>query len=475
MKSKNNMQRVAQTLGLFLLGFFIMARCGDHVPIDKLKDAKKAIMKAENIGANNHAPKRLTKARSTLHQAHKLVSDEEKDKAGEKADEAKRLAELAEIVTKAHRSQNAAHEKISQADKSIKNAELANAEMYAPEKLKEAHGYQGKAQKNKEKGKELMAKAQKDESGDKKEYQNIINTAQDTKSLAQKADDAAQEAYNICAQEVPKIRQSINDVEKTISQTKAIGGDQYAKEKLDTAQSELANAKSLTSEMKLKKALKHLETAKTNADEALLISQRKRADKQIEDAEKLLTQADESIAKEKKIDEYNGAKESLNTAKKARSEKRYNDAFSHADESLRLSRKVLGAEPEVMAERRRQQQEQQEQQEQQKIETLQQKKERLEQTIKYWNAMEDAKKHKIRWHENYRETLWRISQHYYNDARLWPRIYRINKDKIKDPDLIYPNQEIVVPPKEVEIPKKIISKEEAQKQLKEVNKQLANQ
>lgn len=33
----------------------------------------------------------------------------------------------------------------------------------------------------------------------------------------------------------------------------------------------------------------------------------------------------------------------------------------------------------------------------------------------------------------------------YSDAKRWPEIYEANKDKIKDPDLIYINQEFVIP------------------------------
>jgi len=33
----------------------------------------------------------------------------------------------------------------------------------------------------------------------------------------------------------------------------------------------------------------------------------------------------------------------------------------------------------------------------------------------------------------------------YNDHRKWPTIYNANKDKIKDPDLIYPGQVFVIP------------------------------
>lgn len=45
------------------------------------------------------------------------------------------------------------------------------------------------------------------------------------------------------------------------------------------------------------------------------------------------------------------------------------------------------------------------------------------------------------------ECLWRIAgyQEVYNNAAKWPLIYRANKDKIKDPDLIYPNQIFEIP------------------------------
>jgi len=40
------------------------------------------------------------------------------------------------------------------------------------------------------------------------------------------------------------------------------------------------------------------------------------------------------------------------------------------------------------------------------------------------------------------DCLWNIAKkdYIYNDPFKWPRIYEANKDKIKDPDLIYPDQ-----------------------------------
>jgi len=47
------------------------------------------------------------------------------------------------------------------------------------------------------------------------------------------------------------------------------------------------------------------------------------------------------------------------------------------------------------------------------------------------------------------DTLWDISgfRNIYNDPFQWKKIYEVNKDKIKDPDLIYPGQRLFIPPK----------------------------
>lgn len=45
------------------------------------------------------------------------------------------------------------------------------------------------------------------------------------------------------------------------------------------------------------------------------------------------------------------------------------------------------------------------------------------------------------------DCLWLIASYLsiYSDAKRWPEIYEANKNKIKDPDLIYPKQEFVIP------------------------------
>lgn len=52
------------------------------------------------------------------------------------------------------------------------------------------------------------------------------------------------------------------------------------------------------------------------------------------------------------------------------------------------------------------------------------------------------------WERN-RECLWNIAgkKKIYNDSWKWKRIYMANRDKIKDPDLIYPEQVFIIPKK----------------------------
>ena len=44
-----------------------------------------------------------------------------------------------------------------------------------------------------------------------------------------------------------------------------------------------------------------------------------------------------------------------------------------------------------------------------------------------------------------KDTLWWISDKWYKDPVLWPAIYEINKDQIKDPDLIFEGQKFDIP------------------------------
>lgn len=43
------------------------------------------------------------------------------------------------------------------------------------------------------------------------------------------------------------------------------------------------------------------------------------------------------------------------------------------------------------------------------------------------------------------DTLWAIAKKYYGNGAQYPKIYNANKDKIKNPNLIYPGQKLTIP------------------------------
>ena len=43
------------------------------------------------------------------------------------------------------------------------------------------------------------------------------------------------------------------------------------------------------------------------------------------------------------------------------------------------------------------------------------------------------------------DSLSKIAKHEYGDANKWRKIFEANRDTIKDPDLIYPGQELKIP------------------------------
>jgi nucleoid-associated protein YgaU len=43
------------------------------------------------------------------------------------------------------------------------------------------------------------------------------------------------------------------------------------------------------------------------------------------------------------------------------------------------------------------------------------------------------------------DSLSKIAKHHYGDSAKWHAIYEANRDKIKNPDLIYPGQVLTIP------------------------------
>ncbi len=58
-----------------------------------------------------------------------------------------------------------------------------------------------------------------------------------------------------------------------------------------------------------------------------------------------------------------------------------------------------------------------------------------------------GREHSSRWSVRTGDSLWRISSrdNVYGDGSKWPRLYESNRGLIRDPDLIFPGQELSIP------------------------------
>ena len=53
--------------------------------------------------------------------------------------------------------------------------------------------------------------------------------------------------------------------------------------------------------------------------------------------------------------------------------------------------------------------------------------------------------YRVVYREKLKDCLWRISEKFYGTPWRWKKIYEANKDRIKDPDLIYPGWLLKIP------------------------------
>jgi LysM repeat protein len=69
------------------------------------------------------------------------------------------------------------------------------------------------------------------------------------------------------------------------------------------------------------------------------------------------------------------------------------------------------------------------------------------------------------------DCLWNIAKQHYKDPFLWKKIYEVNKEKIKNPDLIYPGQKFVLPDLQEEFPEEKVELKEEQELEETISKE----
>ena len=388
-----------------LLSVLVFAvACGEPIPIKEMVAARKSITKALSVKADKYAPEELEKAKTGLFQAHDQIKKEDMDKAKISAEESNRAA--VEAYDKS--IPLLAKDTIEVSEQSIAEAVEANAEQLARPEYDEA----------------VASLENANNLYENKQFYESYEKALD-------ADSKAKNARNVALGKKEVLGDAIAEVKITLQKADDYNADTHAPENKKLAQENLEIAQQSFDELKLKKGFAAVEVAKINADEAYLKALERTAHEELANAETLIEKASQSDGALVAVDELSAAKESHKNAKEMLAESRYKESIDYSKEAARLSGIVLvtkkaGDTGDVIAKNDT------------TNDTNQVDKDKSDDDQDYFL-------YTVVYRERLKDCLWRIADRYYKDPWQWKKIYNANRDKIKDPDLIYPGWVLKVP------------------------------
>ncbi|HDP80234.1 MAG TPA: DUF4398 domain-containing protein [Spirochaetes bacterium] len=374
------------------------ALCGSPVPSKEMSLARLEISRALTVKADKYAPQEMEAAKNALLESHTMVKDDKLDKAKESAELARKKAK--EAYDKS--LPLLAKDTMDIAEKSINDADEANAAVLAKE------DFEGAKDAFKTAGEKFEGK----------QYYECYTSAVE-------ADKLAKSARNTSMGKKSLLKDAIDEVKITLQDARGYNAAANAPDKLKAAEENLAVAEEALGKDELKKGFAAVETAKMNADEAYLESIKKASGENIAEAELLIEKAARSegalIAKE----ELEGAKEALAGAKGYQAESKYRESLTSSGEAKRLASLVLATKKSAGRGEG-------------DGDITDDKTGTAEGAVEY-------KTYRVKYNPGNRDCLWKIAGRYYNNPRLWKRIYEANRDKIKNPDLIHPGIQLRIP------------------------------
>ena len=396
-----------------LLLLFFAWECGESMPVEEMGNAKYIVSKAESVKAEKYATEKYESAKRALFAAHDAVLKGDMDLTKKKAIEASRLAQEAfdiSIPKFAKASKEYAEALIDEANQ-LSGAEFAEAEFKNSKDFLVA-GNQNMMDKN---------------------HKDAVRSYEDSAQAAGKAKDIAEA-------QIETMKLSVLEIEDKLEQANKYGAGKEFPKKLKMAKSSLRQAKDYLNTKKYVIARAQLEKVNKLTQELLDKSLKKWAKSLYQDVKKYVNKIDQKLKKFLKVrrsDEkknilnstkitMKAAKESLVNAGKLIKDEAYQNSKDESEEANRLARIVQDQLAQFYF---------------------------LSKKSKAGGMMSSSgkgwKQYVVKRRPSRRDCLWRIAeyQEIYANPYLWSRIYKANKSKIKNPDLIYPGQNLDIPPK----------------------------
>ncbi|MDY6967800.1 MAG: LysM peptidoglycan-binding domain-containing protein [Spirochaetota bacterium] len=402
---KNNFKIIIAFIIVFSLS------CGEKIPIKEMSLARLSISRANSVKAQKYAPDEIEEAKKKLLECHDQIKADKLDQAKKSAIDSEKKA--VDAYNKA--VPLLASDTIKSAEDALTEAEESYAEALSESEYKNAENLL------------LEAKGMYDS----QKFYDSYTKALESLSEANRSREIALGKKGLLEDGISEVKYTLSEAEKYNSQTHANSEIMTALENIEIVENSLQN-------LKLKEGFTALEIAKTNADDAYIISLKETTKEDISNAEVFYEDAVNSEGAEIAVDELDGAKESLALAKSNFSESNYKDAISASIESKRLSYIVINTKKVEIEEVK-------DVTIAKKEDVVKTKKQVEIEQDKHLKGTEDYYIYKVKYNPARRDCLWRIAERYYKKPLLWKSIYNANKDKIYNPDLIWPDMLLKIP------------------------------
>ncbi|TGL64520.1 lipoprotein LipL71 [Leptospira sarikeiensis] len=444
------------SLVLGALGFLVA--CGSELPVKELADAKTAITRAKEAGAERYASGEFEEARKSLLTAHEKASNEDLGETKKSAEYAKSKAYDAleksypQLTEESKRSATTA---IDEADEAYASQLAAEPYNNAVELKKEGDTLRDNADRTLE----SYPKESNDDAKLKTRLAAFDQYEQSNKKYLE-SKKSASDAKVLALSQKQQLIDSLADIEKNLDDADRYAGGQdpevaqtrerlnAAKAKIDEGKikegySEVDDIRKKSAELVAKNIQAYALKKKAEAKESIGKAKDKLSSI---DGSKLKSSKDLQTSYQRADENLKAADESLASAEDLYSSEKYEDSIGRSEEAIRLSRIVVDQSDDI-AERLR------------SGSSVAGRKGNADDSTSSTRKGEDTtssssdelpegwKKYVVR-KKVPADCLWRIAAYkqHYGTSKLWRRIYEANKGRIRNPNLIYPKQVLLIPP-----------------------------
>lgn len=433
-------------LSLVLLSLLVFASCGG-VPVRDMAVAKGQVSSAEEEKAAEYSPKNMTDARGALLKAQQDFVDESFGDAKSGAEKARDAA----MKARAEAAPKYTEEQKKAAADAITEAEEAYAEELAKDDFEAAKKLYADAGPLHTSSADAMKQAQAKPEGPERQLASAgaLQAYQQTYRKYAAARNAAVKARNTALAQKDDLMASLNGVEATLARVESYGGKDSAE--YQAARRELDDARAAFQAGKLKAGNQKLVKAEGLAAQAVSASVAKKAEERLAEAKKAVDGANQRYEAVKSVKPKDNkakadmkalgqhmaaAKEALASADDNFKTKKFDESVKESDQAIRLSA-IIQEKTEGMAGITKR--------------NMPGEKDNPTNMNAPVKLPEGYSLYIVRVRQPITDCLWLIAKEKYGDLNMWHRIHTANKPQLKDPNFIYPGQELAIPPAKGEV------------------------